>query len=73
MPNHKKTDANEFGRALAMLSQIGISIVVCVGVGIAIGYFLDRFLGTSPWLLLVFTIFGIGAAFRAILDFAKKI
>ncbi|MCL2222154.1 MAG: AtpZ/AtpI family protein [Oscillospiraceae bacterium] len=73
MQNHKKTDTNEFSRAFAMLSQIGISIVVCIGVGIGLGWFLDRILGTSPWLLLVFTIFGIVAAFKAILEFAKKV
>jgi len=73
MQNHKKTDTNEFGRALAMLSQVGISIIVCVAVGIGIGWFLDSVLGTSPWLLLIFTVFGIVAAFKSILEFAKKV
>ena len=73
MQNHKKTDANEFARALSMLSQVGISIITCVGVGIGLGWFLDRLLNTTPWLLLVFTIFGIVAAIKSIFEFAKKI
>ena len=63
---------NEFGKALSVLSQMGITIVVCIAVGLAAGYFLDKLLGTTPWLLLVFTILGIIAAFKSIFDFAKK-
>jgi len=63
----------DFIRAFSLLSQIGITIVACIGVGILIGWFLDNLLGTSPWLLLVFTIFGIAAAIKSIFDFAKKI
>jgi ATP synthase protein I len=28
-------------------------------VGLFFGYFLDRWLGTGPWLLLIFTVLGI--------------
>jgi len=73
MQNHKKTDASEFARALGMLSQVGISIIACVAVGLGIGWFLDRLLNTTPWLMLVFTIFGIVAAIKSIFEFAKKI
>jgi len=73
MQHGKKPERNEFARALALLSQVSISIIACIAVGIFLGWFLDRLLDTSPWLLLVFTFFGIGAAFKAILDFAKKV
>jgi len=63
----------EFMRALSVLSQIGITIVVCVAVGIFLGLLLDRLLGTSPWLLIVLTLLGIIAAFKSIFDFARKI
>jgi len=63
----------EFMRALAVLSQIGITIILCVAVGIFIGWLLDRLLGTSPWLIIVFTLLGVVAAFKSIFDFAKKI
>ena len=66
------TQRNEFGKALSVLSQMGVTIIVCVAVGLAAGYFLDKLLGTTPWLLLVFTLLGIAAAFKSIFDFAKK-
>jgi ATP synthase protein I len=57
---------------MSVLSQIGITIIACIGVGIFLGWFLDDLLGTSPWLLIVFTFLGIAAAFKSIFDFANK-
>jgi ATP synthase protein I len=37
-------------------------LFACVAVGLAGGYFADRWLGTSPWLLLIGLAFGIVAA-----------
>lgn len=59
-------------RGLAQLSQIGITIVVTVLVGVLLGRFLDNWLGTSPWLLLVFSLLGAGAAIRNLFDMTKK-
>jgi len=61
-----------FLRAFSYLSQIGITIITCVAVGILLGWFLDRLLGTTPWLLLVFTLLGIVAAVKSIIDISKK-
>ena len=64
---------NGIMQALAFLSQIGITIVVCVAIGIFLGGLLDKWLGTSPWLLIIFILIGIGAAIKSIVDFAKRI
>jgi len=56
-----------------MLLQIGVTIIACLAVGIFLGWLLDRFFGTTPWLLMVCTLLGIGAAFKSIFDFAKKV
>ena len=45
---------------LGMAMRIGVELVAGVGVGAGIGYFLDRWLGTGPWLLILF--FFLGAA-----------
>jgi len=37
-------------------------LFACVAVGLAAGYFADRWLGTEPWLVLVGLAFGIAAA-----------
>jgi ATP synthase protein I len=70
--DHKKKQRSEIMRALSLMSQIGITIIICVAVGVLLGKFLDNLLGTSPWLLLVFTLFGSGAAFKSIFDIAKR-
>jgi ATP synthase protein I len=50
-------------RQLARLSTIGISLVAAIAIGLLIGYWLDRLLGTTPWLTMLFTLLGIAAGF----------
>ena len=50
-------------KQLARLSTVGVALVVATAIGLAIGYGLDRWLGTNPWFTLVFTLFGIVAGF----------
>ncbi len=50
-------------RKLSLLSTVGLMFPSSIGVGIAIGYFLDRWLGTQPWLLMLFALLGIAAGF----------
>jgi ATP synthase protein I len=50
-------------RQLARLSTVGVALVAATAIGLAIGYGLDRWLGTSPWLTMVFTLLGIVAGF----------
>jgi len=74
MPN--KNDDNKYRaeliRSLSMVSQLGLMIAACIVIGVLLGSFLDNLLGTSPWLLLVFSIFGVIAAFKSLFDFAKR-
>ena len=70
MPDKKKKRG--VLRALSFSSQIGITMAACVFIGVFGGRFLDGWLGTSPWLLLVFSLLGVAAAFRAIFQLAKK-
>ena len=72
MSGDNKEQRDGFMLSLSFLSQIGITIIACVAVGILLGKYLDSLLGTSPWLLLVFTLLGIASAFKSIFDQAKK-
>ena len=45
----------------AQLVNLGTMLFACVAVGLAVGYFADRLLGTSPWLTLVGLGFGTAA------------
>ena len=49
-------------RGVATVANIGTTIFACVAVGLALGYAGDRWLGTTPWLLLVGLAFGLAAA-----------
>ncbi|MEE4349524.1 MAG: AtpZ/AtpI family protein [Pacificimonas sp.] len=58
-PSPKQVAANAFAQG----TRLAIELVVAVLVGAAIGYGLDVFFGTSPFLLLVMFMFGLVAGF----------
>lgn len=58
-----KAGSEDQGQGLAFAMRIGVEIVAALIVGVAIGYFLDRWLGTKPWFLLVFFVLGAAAGF----------
>ena len=45
------------------LSILGLMFPTSIAVGVAIGYFLDRWLHTAPYLLIIFTLYGVVAGF----------
>ena len=49
--------------------ELGLSVVV----GFLIGSWLDDWLDTKPWLLLVFGVSGIIAGYRSIFRLVKKV
>ena len=59
-------------RSLGQLATLGIQMVAAVAIGLALGYWLDRWLGTTPWLTMVFALFGIVAAFLNLFRDLKK-
>jgi ATP synthase protein I len=59
-------DRRQLIKSLGFLSGVGISMVAAILIGMAMGYYLDKWLGTSPWFLLIFLLFGIIAGFRNI-------
>jgi ATP synthase protein I len=53
-------------RALAELSSLGMTMVLATVLGLVAGYYADRWLGTSPWLLLLGLVLGIAASFLSL-------
>ncbi len=53
-------------------STFGLEIGAAAAIGILIGWYLDRLLGTKPWLLVVFMLFGIAAGFRSIFRLLRE-
>ena len=59
-------DKRQLIKSLGFLSSVGISMVASTFIGLAMGYYLDKWLGTAPWLTLIFLGFGIVSGFRNI-------
>ena len=57
---------------LLSASTLGIHLVAATFVGLAVGYFLDDFFGTKPWLTMTFLGLGIGTGFRDIFRMIKR-
>jgi ATP synthase protein I len=55
---------DELGKGLSLAARIGVELAVTIIVGAFLGYLLDRWLSTGPWLMLVGLLLGTVAAFR---------
>lgn len=56
---NKKTDYRKW----AELSSLGLMLPSSIAIGLFLGYKLDQWLGTHPWMLLIFLVFGIASGF----------
>lgn len=48
-------------------ASVGLELGISVIIGLLIGMWIDRELGSTPWLMLVFLGFGFAAGFRGVL------
>lgn len=58
--------------ALGLAMRMGVELVLSVCVAVFIGWFLDEWLGTAPWLLLLFVPLGIVAGIMNVVRTAKS-
>lgn len=68
----KKKEKKEILSALAMITQIGLSMMTCMGISFAIGYYIDRLLGTKFW-VMIFLLIGIMASIRSLFILTGRI
>lgn len=59
-------------QSLAMVSSMGISVVLAIAIGVWFGLTLDRWLGTSPWFFYIFLFIGIAAGFKNVYVIAGR-
>ena len=59
-------------RNLAEYSSVGIMFPVSIAVGAAMGYLLDKWLNTAPYLLIIFTLYGVAAGFWNLYKVTKR-
>ena len=58
---------------LALAASVSTNLAAPIIGGILLGYFLDRWLKTSPWMFLVFIILGTVGGFIALIRTVNKI
>jgi len=62
-------ESHAYGMAMRLVAELVSGLIV----GLIIGYFLDKALGTKPWLLIIFIFLGLGAGIFNVLRAAKQI
>jgi ATP synthase protein I len=53
-------------------SSVGLEMGIAVGLGLLAGYYLDKWLHTSPWMLLLWMVLGLVAGFRGVFRAIKR-
>jgi len=60
-------------RRIADASSLGLAFPIAIVIGYFFGRWLDQVLGTAPWMMAIFSIFGIAAGFVNALRTAIRI
>ena len=48
-------------------SSVGLELGISVILGLLFGWWLDKQIGTTPWMMLLFLVFGLIAGFRGVM------
>ena len=59
--NQPNAETAEKGGALGLAFRVSVEIVSAVAIGVLIGWLLDGWLETTPWLMVVFIVLGFAA------------
>lgn len=62
----EKQDRGVFFRELGKYSALGLEMAASVLISAAIGYYLDKWLGTAPWLMVLWIGIGFAAGVRSL-------
>ena len=65
-------DKRQLMKSLSFLSSLGIAMVAASFIGLFIGIYLDKWLGTKPWMTIIWLGFGIASGFRNIFILTKR-
>jgi ATP synthase protein I len=67
-----KEEDRKYFRDLANASTLGIQVALCIFIGLGAGLWLDSKFGSSPWLTIIFLLFGVAAAFLTYYRFIRE-
>ena len=66
------SDSEKRGSFMGNAFKLGTELVASVGVGTIIGFILDTWFGTKPWLIIVFFFIGSAAGMLNVIRTAKR-
>ena len=69
----KEDDQQEVNRKTGLAYAAALSLFAAVAGGLIIGWLLDRWLGTQPWLLVVGLVLGSAAGFYELIRSTSKL
>lgn len=72
MKRRKPTDNRKTFQTLALVTQLGLTMVVSIGMTSALGIWLDRRFGTS-WITIIMFVLGAVAGVQSVWRMIKKI
>ncbi len=70
--DNQQEDKGAVYKEIINASSVGMAVVAGMLVGGVMGFFLDKWLNTSPWLLFIFLVFGFIAGIKNAIHFIKK-
>ncbi len=59
-------------RKLADMSSLAMTLPVSIAAGLFFGYWLDKWLGTKPWMLCIWTLLGVAAGLISLVRGIRK-
>ena len=66
------SDSEKRGSFMGSAFKLGTELVAAVGVGTIIGFILDSWFGTKPWLIIIFFFLGTAAGMLNVFRTAKR-
>ena len=66
------TDIEKRGSFVGSAFKLGTELVAAVGVGTIIGFILDNWFGTKPWLIIIFFFLGAAAGMLNVIKTATR-
>ena len=66
------SDNEKRGSFMGNAFKLGTELVAAVGVGTIIGFILDSWFGTKPWLIIIFFFLGAGAGMLNVFRTANR-
>ena len=66
------SDSEKRGSFMGTAFKLGTELVGAVGVGTIIGFILDNWFGTKPWLIIIFFFLGAAAGLMNVIKTANR-